>query len=289
MTIKKSPGEKLFDVFNIILMVLILIVTIYPFYYLIIASFSDGYALIRGKVIFSVVDFNLAGYTGIPSISNFFNSYYNTLYYTFFGTITSLVVMSMGSYALSRKQLKFRRFFSFAISFTLWFKAGIIPMYLNYSNLGLMDTRFGIIIGFAVNVFYIVIMRSYFEGIPIELEEAARVDGLTNWGTFLRIFLPLSKPMFATITLYCAINRWNGYFWTMILIKDPLKMPLQVILKALIIDNASSASIGVGNANYSSETMVYSVMVVAIIPMLIIYPFVQQFFEKGLTVGAVKG
>lgn len=289
MKIKKSPGEKAFDVFNHILMVMILVVTLYPFYYLIIASVSDGYELIRGNVLFTPIGFNLDGYKGINSISNFWQSYYNTVYYTFWGTIASLVTMSMGAYALSRKQLKFRRVFSFLISFTLWFKAGIIPTYLNYSQLGLMDSKFGIIFGFAINAFYIIIMRSYFEGIPLELEEAARVDGLTNWGIFVKIFLPLSKPMFATIALYCAINRWNGYFWAMIVLKTPTKMPLQVILKALIIDNASSAAVGVGQGNTSSETMVYSVMVVAIVPMLVIYPFAQKFFQKGLTVGAVKG
>ncbi len=290
MKIQQSPGEKIFDIVNHIIMIFILVVTLYPFYFVIISSFSEGYEIIRGQVLLYPKGFNVNGYKGLAELKNFMSGYGNTIFYAVAGTLTSLVVMTMGAYSLSRKRLKGRRLLGFFISFTLWFKAGIIPVYLNFQGLGLLDSRFGIVIGFAVNAFYVVIMRSYFEGIPDELEEAARVDGLGNFGIFAKIMLPLSKPMLATIALYCAVDRWNGFFWAMILLKSPDKMPLQVILKSLILDSTSSAAISMGaNTSSSKDTMIYAVMVVSILPMLVVYPFVQKFFQKGLTVGAVKG
>ena len=178
----------------------------------------------------------------------------------------------------------------FLVSFTLWFKAGIIPIYLNMDSMNLIDTRLGILLGFACNAFYIVIMRTYFEGIPVELEEAARIDGLSNFGIFLKIMVPLSKPMFATIALYCAVNRWNGYFWAMILLKDDRKAPLQVLLKKIIIENQMMSSLeGASGFDFTRQTLIYAIIVVSIIPMIAVYPFVQRYFVKGLTVGAVKG
>ena len=132
-------------------------------------------------------------------------------------------------------------------------------------------------------------MRSYFEGLPQELEESAKIDGLSNFGIFLRIMLPLSTPMLATITLYCAVDRWNGYFWAMIMLKDIDKIPLQVLLKKLIVENQVLASVDNGGVNYAREGMIYAIVIVAILPIILFYPFVQRFFVKGLTVGAVKG
>lgn len=225
----------------------------------------------------------------ISTIDHFWASYGNTLFYTFFGTLASLAIMSMGAYALSRRRLKGRRVIGMMISFTMWFNAGIIPFYLNMDDLNLLDSRLGIIFGFACSAFYIIIMRSYFEGLPQELEESAKIDGLSNFGIFLRIMLPLSTPMLATITLYCAVDRWNGYFWAMIMLKDIDKIPLQVLLKKLIVENQVLASVDNGGVNYAREGMIYAIVIVAILPIILFYPFVQRFFVKGLTVGAVKG
>lgn len=285
-----SKGEKTFNIFNNVLMFLILLITLYPFYYTFIASLSDGREVISGNVILAPVGFNLNAYKQIPKTPNFFLSYGNTIFYTFFGTLISLSVMSMGAYALSRTRLKGRRVLSFIVSFTLWFKAGIMPIYLNMDSLNLLNSRLGILFGFAINAFYIVIMRTYFESLPVELEEAARLDGLSNFGIFLKIMAPLSKPMFATITMYCAIDRWNGYFWSMILLQDADKVPLQVLLKKIIIENQVMAAMDASSgANYSRETLVYAIIICAIIPIICAYPFFQRYFVKGLTVGAVKG
>lgn len=287
---KKIKSGNLFNWLNCSFMVLILICTLYPFYYTFIASISDGGEVIRGNVVFAPIGITLEAYKRIPSISNFFLAYGNTIFYTVFGAGISLIVMSMGAYALSRARLRGRRVICFLISFTLWFKAGIMPVYLNMDSLNLLDTRIGILLGFACNAFYIIIMRTYFEGIPVELEEVARIDGLSNFGIFTKIMVPLSKPMFATIALYCAIDRWNGYFWSMILLKDIKKAPLQVLLKKIIVENQMMSSLdSSAGIDFTRQTLVYAIIVVSIIPIILVYPFVQRYFVKGLTVGAVKG
>lgn len=283
-----SWAERIFTIVNGVLLSGIVLFTLYPLYYVLIASISEGSQIIQGNVVFWPKGFTLEAYKSIPEIGYFWSSYGNTLFITFFGALASLVVMSMGAYALSRKRLKGRRFLGIFISFTLWFNAGMIPVYMNMDDLNLMDSRTGIIIGFLCNAFYIIIMRTYFEGLPIELEESGKLDGLSNFRIFLQIMLPLSKPMLATIALYCIVDRWNSYLWSMILLQDPKKVPLQVLLKKLIIENKVLAEVGSGGAN-TTETLIYAVIVVSIIPVIVVYPFVQKFFVKGLTIGAVKG
>lgn len=286
----KRHKIKPFDVVNTIIMCLVLIITLYPFYYVLIASLSDGGEVIRGNVVLLPQGFTLKAYEKIRTIQYFFTAYGNTIFYTICGAGISMAVMSMGAYALSRKKLQGKRVINFLISFTMWFKAGIIPLYLNMDSLNLINTRIGILIGFACDAFYIIIMRTYFEGIPTELEESAKLDGLSNFGIFHKIMLPLSKPMLATIALYCAIDRWNGYFWSMILLKDENKVPLQVLLKKIIIENKVLASIDSANGfDFTRETLVYAIIVVAIVPIIAVYPFIQKYFVQGLTVGAVKG
>ena len=285
---RKTVTERVFAIVNYIILSLAIVVTLYPFYYVLIASASDGSQIIQGNVLLTPKEFTLQAYKSIPDIKFFWSSYGNSIFITFFGALASLTVMSMGAYAMSRKRLKGRRFIGLFVSFTLWFNAGMIPIYLNMTSLRLDNSRIGIIIGFLCNAFYIVIMRTYFEGLPIELEESAKLDGLSNFRIFYQIMLPLSKPMLATISLYCVVDRWNSYLWAMILLKDPNKVPLQVLFKKLIIENKILAEVGSGGAN-TVETMIYAVIVVTIIPIIIAYPFAQKFFEKGLTVGAVKG
>jgi putative aldouronate transport system permease protein len=285
-----SAGEKIFNVFNIVLLSLVFVATVYPFYYTFIASISEGSEVVKGTVFFAPRGLTFRAYQLIPTIDYFFNSFGNTLFYTFFGASASMAIMTMGSYALSRKHLRGRKIINIMISFTMWFNAGIIPFYLNMDSLGLLNSRFGIIFGFACSAFYIIIMRSFFENLPVELEEAAKIDGMSNFGIFAKIALPLSTPVLATVTLYCAVDRWNGYFWAMILLKDIKLIPLQVLLKKLIIERDVLSSIDMGGSfDFTRETLIYAIVVVAILPVLAAYPFAQRYFVKGLTVGAVKG
>lgn len=287
---KRSLGEKAFNLINIIVLSLVLLVTLYPFYYTVIASVSEGSQVVRGNVVLWPKGFSLKSYRMIPTIQYFGSSYLNTIFYTFFGACASMVTMCMGAYALSRKRLIGRRALGVLISFTMWFNAGVIPFYLNMDSLHLLDSRMGIIFGFAINAFYVIILRSYFEGIPIELEEAARIDGMGNFGTFAQIMLPVSVPVLATIGLYCIVDRWNGYFYAMILLKDMNKMPLQVLLKKLIVELQVLSTVdSSGGFDFTRESMVYAIVVVSILPVIVAYPFAQRFFIKGMTVGAVKG
>jgi putative aldouronate transport system permease protein len=287
---QRSAGEKAFNVFNIAVLSLVLVVTVYPFYYTFIASISDGAEVIKGTIFLWPVGASLKAYRLIPTIDHFFRSFGNTLFYTFFGTLASMAIMTMGSYALSRTYLRGRTFLNIMVSFTMWFNAGIIPFYLNMDSLGLTNSRLDIIFGFAVSAFYVIIMRNFFEAIPVELEEAAKIDGMSNFGIFLKIAMPISTPMLATIVLYCAVDRWNGFFWAMILLKDMDLIPLQVLLKKLIIERDVIASIDMGGSfDFTRETLIYAIVTTAILPIIAAYPFAQRYFVKGLTVGAVKG
>lgn len=266
-----------------------MLATLYPFYYTLIASFSTGEEIVAGNVILVPKGFTLEAYQLIPTIKNFFNAYLNTIYLTAGGVVFGLAAMSMGAYALSRPYLKGRRAVSLMISFTMWFSAGMIPFYLNIDSLNLVNSRMGVILAFLCTPFYIIILRSYFESLPADLEEAAKIDGLGNFGIFRKIMAPLAKPCLFTIGLYCAVDRWNGYFWSMILLKEEELAPVQVILKKIIVQNQAASAADGGLINMNRETLVYAIVIVVIIPIIAVYPFVQRYFIKGMTVGAVKG
>jgi putative aldouronate transport system permease protein len=286
---KRTKGEKIFNVFNIVILTLVMLVTLYPFYYTLIASISSGENVVAGNVIFLPKDVTLEAYKMIPTIDNFFIAYLNTIYLTVGGVVLGLATMSMGAYALSRPYLKGRRLVGLMISFTMWFSAGMIPFYLNLDSMNLVNSRMGVILAFLCTPFYIIILRSYFETIPSELEEAAKIDGLGHFGIFRQIMIPLAKPSLFTIGLYCAVDRWNGYFWSMILLKDEDLVPVQVVLKKLIVENQAATEADGGLLNMTRETLVYAIVVVVIIPIIAVYPFIQRYFIKGMTVGAVKG
>ena len=286
---KRTKGEKIFNVFNIAILTLVMLVTLYPFYYTLIASISSGEHVVAGNVIFLPKDVTLEAYKMIPTIDNFFIAYLNTIYLTVGGVVLGLVTMSMGAYTLSRPYLKGRRLVGLMISFTMWFSAGMIPFYLNLDSMNLVNSRMGVILAFLCTPFYIIILRSYFETIPSELEEAAKIDGLGHFGIFRQIMIPLAKPSLFTIGLYCAVDRWNGYFWSMILLKDEDLVPVQVVLKKLIVENQAATEADGGLLNMTRETLVYAIVVVVIIPIIAVYPFIQRYFIKGMTVGAVKG
>ncbi len=285
----RTKGEKIFNVFNIIILSFVLVITLYPFYYTFIASISNGDSVVAGEVIFLPKNITFKAYAMIPTIKNFFMAYANTIFYAVAGMVLGVATMSMGAYALSRSYLKGRRFFGLMISFTMWFSAGMIPFYLNLDSLNLVNSRWGIIFAFLCTPFYIIILRSYFESLPNELEEAAKIDGLGNFGIFRKIMFPLAKPCVFTVALYCAIDRWNGYFWSMILLKDEDLVPVQVVLKKLIVENNAASAADGGLMDMTRETLVFAIVVVVIIPIIAVYPFVQKYFVKGMTVGAVKG
>lgn len=285
-----SRGDKIFVRINIFLLTLFALSTLYPFIYIAAVSFSSGSAVTSGDVIYRPIDLTLAAYKYVWNESQFWVSYMNTFIYTIFGTLVSLLIIIPGAYALSRPQLIGRRFFNLFVAFTLWFNAGLIPFFLNMRDLGLLDSYFGIIVGFACNAFNVILLRNFFEGIPQSFEEAARMDGANDFQVLWKVYLPLSKPAIATVALFCIVSRWNGFFWAMILLRDEGKIPLQVFLRQTIVSLTNDEEFGstLLEAAYSYETVTAAIIVASIIPVLFIYPFLQKYFNKGILLGGVK-
>ena len=285
-----SRGDKIFVWINMFLVGMFTIGTLYPFLYIAAVSLSSGDAATSGQVLLTPVDVTLAAYKHVLSEPMFWISYKNTFIYTIGGTILCLIIIIPGAYALSRPQLVGRRFWNMVIAFTMWFNAGMIPFFLNMRDLGLLDSYIGIIIGFACNAFNIILLRNFFESLPSSFEEAARMDGANEFQVLWKVYVPLSKPALATITLFCVVARWNGFFWAMILLRDEDKIPLQVYLRQTIIQltNDDDFASSLLESTYSFETVSAAIMVCSIIPVLLFYPFIQKHFNKGIMMGGVK-
>ena len=285
-----SRGDRIFVVVNMVLIALFTISTLYPFIYIAALSFSSGFEARAGKVVLTPVKTTIEAYQYVLSDPQFWISYKNTFIYTIFGTLTSLAFIIPGAYALSRPQLFGRRFWNFTVAFTMWFNAGLIPFFLNMRDLGLLDSYFGIIIGFAINGFNLILLRNFFESVPKSFEEAARMDGANEFQVLWKVYVPLSKPAIATIALFCIVGRWNGFFWAMVLLQDEEKIPLQVFLRQTIATLSDDQEFGTSllGAAYSFETVSAAIIVCSIIPVLIVYPFMQKYFEKGILLGGVK-
>lgn len=288
---RTTTGEKIFTVFNYILMIILVFITVYPIWYVAVASFSSGEAVTTGKVMFWVKDFTLDAYTQVFGTKNLLTSYMNTIYYAVVGTLLSMVLTTTAAFGLSRRYFPFKKQITLFFMFTMWFSAGMMPTYINIRNLGLLDTRLGIILMGAVSTWNMILMRSFFESIPVEMDESAKLDGATDWVLFKNIYLPLSTAAIATISLYYFVGSWNAYFWSMLILTDEKKIPLQVILKKLIVEmNANfSESSNVDYTVTSRETTIFATIMISIVPMMILYPFIQKYFVKGIMIGAVKG
>ncbi|MFW2589769.1 carbohydrate ABC transporter permease [Sagittula sp. SSi028] len=285
-----SRGDKLFVIVNMILIGLFTLSTLYPFIYMASLSLSTGFEARAGNVVLTPVGFTLEAYKYVLAEPLFWTSYKNTFIYTIFGTIASLAFIIPGAYALSRPQLYGRRFWNLVVAFTMWFNAGLIPFFLNMRDLGLLDSYFGIIIGFAVNGFNIILLRNFFESVPQSFEEAARMDGANEFQVLWKVYVPLSKPAIATVALFCIVSRWNGFFWAMVLLQDEEKIPLQVYLRKVIADLSDDEEFAstLLTSVYSFETISAAIIVCSIIPILLIYPFLQKYFTKGILLGGVK-
>ena len=288
----QSKSEKIFDaalnVFGVILVAIIL----YPIYYVFIASISRPLPVENGSVILAPVGVTLESYRQALKTPYLGTALLNSLYYTFGGVLVNMVFSTTMAYALSKKRLVGRKIFTLFTVFTMWFSAGIIPLYMTFRDFHMLNTRSAILFGFAMNTYNMIILKSFFEQVPESLEEAAFIDGASDFRIFSQIYIPLSKPALATVGLFYAVNRWNGYFWPMNLLTDDSKVPLQVLLKKLLVDKVKNEmeSAIITSASLSSQTTtIYALIIIAIIPMAIVYPFVQKYFKTGLTIGANKG
>ena len=268
---------------------------LYPFVYAISASISGAHAVDYGEVILFPKDIQFEAFARMFNDNTFWNAYTNTLFLTVYGTIWSMLVSILGAYALSKKRLLFRRLFNFFLVFTMWFSAGLVPQYLNYldtkavfNTLGIMDDKWLVVIAMGMGAMNIILLRNAFEGVPSDIEEAAVVDGATEFQVLTKVFIPMSKSTIATVALFFGIGRWNGYFWARQMISNSNEHPLQVYIRLKLEDFTDSDYLAGWNEIYSPDSVIYALIVCSIVPILIIYPFIQKYFAKGVNVGGVK-
>jgi len=285
-----SSGDRWFGRINATLLAVFALCTLYPLVYVTALSFSSGAAATSGRVWLWPVEWTIAAHQHVLADKMFWMSYANTLFYTVLGTLTSLALIIPAAYALSKPRLRGRRVIGFVIAFTMWFHAGMIPFFLNLRDLELLDSRVGIIIAFAINAFNIILMRNFFESVSPSFEEAARMDGANDFQILWKVYIPLAKPAIATVAMLCAIARWNGYFWAMVLLRDEDKIPLQVYLKKMIITvvQTEEAAGAMATQAFSLETVTGAIIVLSMIPVIVVYPMLQKYFTKGVMMGGVK-
>lgn len=286
---KKITGKKIFDICNYIFMVLVIIATGYPFLYVVIASFSDPTALstYTGILIWPLQPITTKAYELVLSLPSIVSGYRNTLIVLALGLATNMVFTILGAYFLSIKGPMFKSIVSFMIIFTMYFWGGMIPSYLNVKDLGLLDSLWALILPGAVNTTNLIILKSGFESIPDSLVEAAQLDGASYFQILWKVMLPLSKATIAVIVLYYAVAHWNAWFDASIYLLDSKKYPLQLILRNML-DSASNID-GMDDMAQYVELVKYALIVVSTVPILVVYPFLQKYFTKGVMIGAVKG
>jgi putative aldouronate transport system permease protein len=290
----KSRGERTFDIILIAISVIILLIIAYPLYFVIIASFSEPEAVLGGNISFWPVGFNLESYKMILNEEKIWIGYKNSILYAVLGTGINLILTTLTAYPLSRKEMPYRNAVTFVITFTMLFSGGMIPIYMVVRGLSLTDTIWAMVIPNAISTYNMLVMKNYFQSnIPEELHEAAAIDGCGHFQSLLRVVLPLSTPIIAVITLFYAVGHWNAFFNAIIYLRDQSLYPLQIILREIMLQNSLEAvggdMVGMYEKVMRGETMKYAVILVASAPVLMLYPFVQKYFVKGIMVGAVKG
>ncbi len=292
---KLETSELIFKVISYTLLCVFSLACLYPFVYAVSASISGADAVDYGKVVLFPKDIQFEAFAQMFNDNMFWNSYSNTLFLTFYGTVWALFVAILGAYALSKKRLLFRRFFNFFLVFTMWFSAGIVPQYLNYLDTkavfnaaGIADDKWLVVIAMGMAAMNIILLRNAFEGVPSEIEEAAVVDGATEFQVLSKVYIPMSKSTIATVALFFAISRWNVYFWARQMISNSNEHPLQVFIRLKLEYYTDPEAMAGWNAVYSSDSVIYALIVCSIVPILIIYPFIQKYFAKGVNVGGVK-
>ena len=289
-----STSDYIFNIVVYSFSIIILLAVVYPIYFIVIASFSDPYAVSGGKVWFYPVGFTLDGYKELLKHSSIWRGYWNTILYTVVGTFIGLAVNIPAAYALSRKDLFGRNAIMLAFVFTMFFNGGLIPTFLTIKDFNLYNTFWVMVLPFSVSVYHIIVARTFFSSsIPLDLWDAARIDGCGNLRYFFKIVLPLSKAIISVIGLWTAVGQWNSYFNALIYLKDTKLYPLQIILRDILIINNVQSALGTGEAAQIAlrlaNLMRYSIIIVSTVPIMIFYPFVQKYFNHGVMIGAVKG
>lgn len=289
---KLSFGDRVFEIAVVVLVVLMCVMVLYPIYYMFIVSISSGSAVLRGEVTLLPKGINAGAYQAVFGNQYVPKAYLNTIIYTIAGTVISVSVTALCAYPLSRQRFYGRKVLTAFVVFTMFFDAGMISNYMVIRSTHFINTIWSIIIPGAVNVWYMIIMRTFFEGIPEELFESARLDGANDLTIFARLVVPLSKAVLSTMVLFYAVGFWNQWLQPLIYLNDRSKFPMQLILRNIVL-GADAALSQTMSASTDAATMglniKYAVIFVTILPILVVYPFVQKYFVKGVMVGSVKG
>lgn len=293
-TIHKWRKTSVFNVVNVVIMFLLMFITLYPMYYVVVASFSDPLLLKShtGPLTWILGSPTLAGYKRTLSNKSLFVGFKNTMFYLIVGTTMQVVLTSMGAYVLTRKSFMIRKGVMKMIVFTMFFSGGLIPMFFVIRDTHIYNTIWVSSVPYAVSAFNLIIMKSFFESLPESLEEAAIIDGANDFTVFSKIIMPLSKPVVAVMILYYGVGQWNSWFPAAMFTRDRVLYPLQMILREILIENESLTADSLTQVmedSFSSELVKYCTIVVSTVPILVVYPFLQKYFEKGVMIGAVKG
>lgn len=292
---KKTLGDKIFDFFVIFFVVVVLATTLYPLIYTFSMAISDPNEAARGHVYFLPKGFDLTAVKTVLSDKDIPVYYFNTLWYTLVGTVLGIITSCLAAYPISRPEFRARSFFTKFFLFTMFFSGGMIPTYIVVSKyLGLYNSRWAIILPQLTTAWYVMVTKSFFEGLPKEIAESARLDGASEYTIFARLYMPLSKPVLAVLALYYAVSYWNGYFQAMLYLGKKELQPLALYVRSVVIQNSitalADAAVDIdAGALLSSIQIKYAVIVVCVLPMLLIYPFLSKNLEKGILIGSVKG
>ena len=291
MAIKRRLSEGVFDIINYFILLLLVLITLYPFLYILFASLSDPLKVLqRGSLLLWPEGFNTGAYKMVFKNPMILTGYKNTIIYVVAGTAINILMTSFGAYVLSRKDLYGRRFFMFLIAFTMFFSGGLIPLYLLINQLNMVNTVWAIIIPSAISTWNLIVMRTSFEAIPDSMFESAKIDGGNDFTILFRIILPLSMPIVAVMILFYSVGQWNSWFGAMIYLRERELYPLQLILREILITNSvdsMTAGLG-GDIEPIAENIKYATVMIATVPILMVYPFLQKYFVKGVMIGAIK-
>ena len=292
---KLEISELIFKIISYTLLTVFALCCLYPFVYAVSAAVSGRDAVEYSQVVLFPKDIQFDAFKRMFSNNMFWNAYSNTLFLTLYGTLWSMFVAILGAYALSKKRLLFRRGFNFFLVFTMWFSAGLVPQYLNYlatkdvfNSVGITDDKWLVVIAMGMAAMNIILLRNAFEGVPSAIEEAAIVDGASEFQVLRQVYIPMSKSTIATVALFFAISRWNGYFWARQMISNSNEHPLQVFIRLQLEQYTDPEFMAGWNEVFASDSMIYALIVCSIVPILVIYPFIQKYFAKGVNVGGVK-
>ena len=293
---KKITQDTIVYFINYILLTVLLVVVLYPLIYIISCSFSSGDALMSGRVKLFPVDLTLQSYKAVFKYQSIWTGYRNSIIYAIVGTLISMVLTLFAAYPLSRDDFRGKKIFTVIILFTMMFSGGLIPTYLLVKNLDLMDTIWAVVLPGAVNAYNIIVARTFFANtIPKELQEAAEMDGCTDFRFFVRIVIPLSTPIIAVLSRWVVVGLWNSYFGPMIYLNSQEKYPLQLVLRRILLlsqVNLNQSNIDpetIRKNQYLGEMLKYGTIIISTLPLMIVYPFVQKYFVKGVMIGSVKG